>query len=157
MKTTKMMYALCGLLTLAVLGLTVSESTEVFASDCSGCAAKFCGWTTAPTVTTSTSAITGAFDTSTDADTHEMTINWCFADGNPIAGSFTFDSGNSTNIQACTYTPSSFSIYDCLGAQVTYATGNLTTKTSNGTLKTKAQIGAAPGCNKTHTLTVNHA
>jgi hypothetical protein len=155
MNPLKMIYALCGLVVVAVVGLALVERGPAFATDCSSCAPKFCGWYTQPLATNANSS--GHFDTATDGDPNELTISWCFADGNPIAGSFSFDSSGSTNISGTpTYTPSSFQIFDCVGDKKVTVSGNLNNHSADGTVSTKAQIGAFPGCNATKSLTVNH-
>jgi len=152
------LYAACAAVVLALLAGVSLDRAPVWA-DCEGCTSNACAWNTLPTSTDADAS--GDFDTSTDGDSDELTISWCFPGGDPIGGMVEMASSGNTNIVTDpepTYTPSSFLTSGCTGFQEVTVSGTLIESDSDGNLRTTASIGAAPGCSTTptHDLAVNH-
>jgi hypothetical protein len=152
MKIRNAIQAICCALSLGSLSLAILDQQAL--AVCEGCSPKFCAWYAQPTATLADAA-DGEFNTAMDSDSNELTISWCWSDGNPLAGGFTMNSTGNINIASVTYTPSTFGITSCVGDQTVAAHGFLSSIHTDGTLVTKAQIGAAPGCSSTKSLAID--
>ena len=150
----KLVYGVCSSLVLLVAVLVLSGRGTGHA--CSG--TDSCFWSFNPQATQAAPAPSGAFDTATDGDANELTINWDFS-FDPIGGAVSIDEGSSNNIAqgSVTYTPSEFATGGCLGGQVIYASGRLAVATQDGRLVTKATIGPFPACETNKTLAIDHS
>ena len=148
----KMAYSICSVLVLTVVGLVFLGSGTSFAGHDCPCfiGGNACGWLSQPTATDADSG--GNFNTATDGDSNEPTIQWCL-ENHPIGAGVFFVEPSSLNIASVTYSPSSFEAH-CSGSQEIAMSGTLGEPEDDGTLVTKAAIG--PGvCQANKSLAIN--
>jgi hypothetical protein len=145
------LYALSLILAVAAGVTFVSSRSWTFADDC--CQSNICAWRTQPTATDADAQ--GAFNTATDSDDNEPTIEWCLT-FEPIAGTVVIADTGNVNVTGVTYTPSGFSIAHCSGSQEVAISGSLSNPSSDGTVNSKAIIGPFPNsCVAFKSLAVN--